>query len=352
HERETVAALSANPSVLWAHPNFVRRIQATPNDPSFPSQWGLQRIQAPLAWDFATGARSVVVAVLDTGVDLNHPDLQGRLVPGRNIVNPGAPPQDDSSHGTHAAGTIAAIRNNSLGIAGVASGVSIMPIKVLEADGSGTDTDVAAGIRWATDNGARVINMSFGGPEPSDLVDEALSYATARGVVFVVAAGNEGGSALRYPAATEPSIAVGATTETDGRASFSNFGSWVDLGAPGVNILSTSWSAGTSTYRAASGTSMAAPHVAGVIGLLLSVKPDLTISEIDTILKYTVDPVAGEGIGAGRLNAARAVGAVAQPSTASSTSGFSSAPTTDTPAAEYRPLDLSRLLPLRISSRS
>ncbi|MPZ15143.1 MAG: S8 family serine peptidase, partial [Chloroflexi bacterium] len=143
HERETVAALSANPSVHWAHPNYVRRIQATPNDAWFPEQWGVRKIQAPLAWDFATGARSVVVAVLDTGVDLNHPDLQGRLVPGRNILNPGAPPQDGSGHGTHAAGTIAAIMNNGFGIAGVASGVSIMPIKVLEADGSGTDTHVA-----------------------------------------------------------------------------------------------------------------------------------------------------------------------------------------------------------------
>lgn len=310
-EVEAAKGLASRPEVLWAEPNYIRRSQVASNDPLFTQQWGLQKIQAPSAWETTSGTSSVTVAVVDTGVDLRHPDLQGKLLTGRNLLQPDAAPQDDGGHGTHVAGTIAATLNNNIGIAGVAAGVSILPVKVLRNTGSGKDTNVAAGIRWATDNGARVINMSFTGVETSAVLNEAVTYAASRNVVLVVAAGNEGSSNPSYPAATEPAIAVAATDPSDRRASFSNFGPWVDVAAPGTDVLSTHWDGG-STYRADSGTSMAAPHVTGVIALLLSVRPGLTIAEIEGILKVTADPLNEPGIGVGRVNAAKAVAAAIQ----------------------------------------
>jgi thermitase len=312
-EMESVQLLARDSGVVWAQPDFMRHVDATPNDPRFRDQWGLQRIQAPSAWDVTTGVSSIIVAVLDTGVDLAHPDLLDRLVAGYNFFQPDELPMDDSGHGTHVAGTIAATSNNAQGIAGVASGVSIMPIKVLNSRGAGRDSRVAQGIRWAVDNGARVVNMSFGGPQISPALSDAVEYATSRGVVLVVAAGNEGSDAPNYPGASDPVIAVAATNQNDARAVFSNYGSWVDLAAPGTSIVSTFWN-GESTYRTGTGTSMAAPHVSGVIALLLSVQPSLSPEEIDSILKSTADPLPDEDVGAGRVNASRAVAAVRLPS--------------------------------------
>jgi subtilisin family serine protease len=201
--------------------------------------------------------------------------------------------------------------NNNIGVVGVAPGVSIMPLKALNRRGVGRDSTVATAVRYAVDHGAWVINMSFGGKTESPVLDEAVAYATERGVVLVVAAGNEGRSAPSYPAATMPAIAVAATNVDDVRPAFTNFGSWVHVAAPGQAIMSTFWdTTNGSTYRSISGTSMAAPHVAGVVALMFSVRPTLTIDEIDAVLKATADPVASTGIGAGRINAAKAVAAV------------------------------------------
>ncbi|MBM2809297.1 MAG: peptidase and subtilisin kexin sedolisin [Chloroflexi bacterium] len=308
-ETRSVAALAVDPSVVWAQPNYVRRADSTPNDPRFRDQWGLQRIQAPTAWDITTGVASVVVAVLDTGVDLDHPDLRDRLVPGYNFFQPDELPMDDSGHGTHVAGTIAATANNSTGIAGVASGVSIMPIKVLNSRGAGRDSRVAQGIRWAVDHGANIVNMSFGGQDISPVLSEAVEYASSSGVVLVVAAGNEGGSEPNYPGATDSAIAVAATNSRDRRAMFSNYGSWVDIAAPGTQIVSTYWD-GASTYRAGTGTSMATPHVTGVIALMLSLKPGLSPAEVEEILKANADPLPDDDVGSGRVNAARVLASI------------------------------------------
>jgi thermitase len=305
-ELATVAYLASRKEVVWAQPNYLRHAGATPNDPIFGQQWGMQRIQAPQAWDVTTGSPGVIVAIVDTGVDLNHPDLQGKLVEGRNFLDPDQPPQDDGGHGTHVAGTIAGTMNNATGVAGVASGASIMPVKVLRANGSGKDSTVAAGMRWAIDRGARIINMSFSGAEVSPILTEAVAYAQSRNVVLVVAAGNESSASPTYPAATDPVIAVAATDQQDRRANYSNYGDWIDIAAPGTGIWSTYWS-GASSYRADTGTSMAAPHVTGVIALLLSLRPELTPTDVEAILRSSADPLPDAGLGAGRLNAARAV---------------------------------------------
>jgi len=305
-EVDLAAELATRAGVAWAQPNFIRRVSMIPNDPLFDRQWGLRKIDAPGAWETTLGSASVVIAVIDTGVDLAHPDLQGRLVPGRNFLDADQPPQDDGGHGTHVAGTIAATINNAQGVAGVAPGTSIMPIKALKANGSGRDSVVAQGVRWAADNGARIINMSFGGTEISPVLTESIAYAARKGIVTVVAAGNEGADTPSYPAATAPNISVAATDQGDHRGSYSNYGDWIVISAPGSGIWSTFW-AGQSSYRIDNGTSMAAPHVSGVIALMLSMRPNLTIAEITSILKMTADPVPEPGSGAGRVNAAKAV---------------------------------------------
>lgn len=303
--------LSARQDVEWAQPNYIRQAQFLPNDPLFDQQWALARIQAPEAWEMSLGSPSITVAVVDTGVDLGHPDLQGRLIEGWNVLDPSSPPSDDGGHGTHVAGTIGAIVNNNIGVAGIASGVSIMPVKVLTGKGSGKDSDVATGMQWAVDRGARVINLSFNGYQRSRLLQEAVTYASSRDVIVVAAAGNDARSNRSYPAAIQPAIAVAATNDQDQRADYSNFGDWIDIAAPGDRILSTSWD-GQSTYRSDSGTSMSASQVSGVVGLLLSVRPALTTGDVRTILKSVADPVPGGGLGAGRLNAARAVRAAVE----------------------------------------
>ena len=313
-EASVVDALLQSPEhVVWAQANYVRRAQAISNDPLFPQQWGMQKIQALAAWDVTLGSPSVIVAIVDTGVDLSHPDLQGRIVDGRNFLDPDQPPQDDGGHGTHVAGTIAASLNNSLGIAGIAPGVSIMPVKALTADGRGRDSTVAASMRWAIDNGARIVNMSFSLrlAEVSPVLTEAVAYAESRNVLLVVAAGNDGSSSPTFPAATDPVISVAATDENDRRAFFSNYGEWITVSAPGTGIMSTTWD-GNSNYGSESGTSMAAAHVTGVAALMISLRPELGVSEVKALLRASSDPLPDFGMG-GRLNAAKAVNAVGRP---------------------------------------
>jgi RHS repeat-associated protein len=310
------------PEVEYAEPNYMMYAVVTPNDPQFFQQWGLNNtgqsggtpdadIDAPEGWDVTTGQTSTVMAVVDTGCDLNHPDLQGKFIAGHDFINDDSDPWDDNGHGTYVAGILGASTNNTVGGAGVLWQNQIMPLKVLGSDGSGSYEDVVSAILYAADNGVDVVNMSLGGSDPSDTLLDAMEYAYNAGVVLVSAAGNDNGGVL-YPAAyTQFGIAVAATDHNDQRASFSNYGSEVDVAAPGVNIYSTWWD---DTYSSASGTSAATPFVSGLAGLLLSQDPALLPAEVEAKLKSTSEDVniatyPGNDVylGAGRINAHQAV---------------------------------------------
>ncbi len=278
----------------------------------------LPRISAPAAWDITTGSASVTVAVVDTGVYAAHPDLRQNMLAGANFVDGTNDASDDEGHGTHTAGIIAAIGNNRRGVAGVCWQCKILPVKALDDRGAGSAVDVSAGIRYAADRGAKVINLSLGGENDSRLLHDSIIYATSRGALVIVAAGNEAlsGNPVEYPAAYNEVIAVGATDYNDAHASFSNYGDYLDIAAPGVDIGSTIWFNGESEpYASASGTSEAAPFVGGVAALVWSVNPSLSNQQVRQILLSTADDLGAPGrdayFGAGRVNAYRAVQAAA-----------------------------------------
>lgn len=320
------------PGVRFVEPNYVLTICATPNDPYFSSQYGPQKIQANLAWDIWNPVAPVIIAILDTGVDNTHPDLTNKILrDAQGIVGYNAQTgvrsdaSDDHGHGTHCAGIAAAQINNGIGIAGIAgwngaagsdfSFTKIMPVKVLSAWGSGTTDQIAAGVIWAADNGANVISMSLGGPGSTTLAN-AISYAWNKGCVVVCAAGNSGSSTPTYPAAYPQSIAVAATDANDVLTSFSNWGSWVHVAAPGASILSTTptytATAGYPTYyHTLSGTSMACPHVSGEAALIWSANPMLTNADVKALILNNTDPYTpynGRTIAGGRVNVYRALG--------------------------------------------
>ena len=345
---EAAAQFEKLEGVEYAEPNCYRETCVTPNDPNFASQWGLAKINCPAAWDRVTGSPNIVVAVIDTGVDLDHPELAPLLVQGTDMVNlgtnPTAPngfhfegdfngvdndPQDEVGHGTHVAGTIACLSNNAVGVAGVTWSCRIMPVRVLarivnnanssDVRGTGSSTDIAAGIRWAVDHGARVINMSLGGSTDTQVERDAVAYAIAHNVVVVAALGNGGiGAPTSFPAAYPDVIAVAAIDSSDHRASFSQVGSHIDISGPGVNVLSTVWD---NSYTTMSGTSMATPHVAGVAALVLSCNSSLSAAQVGDILRQTArplrdnpaDPVPNNNYGFGCVDAQAAVNRACPP---------------------------------------
>lgn len=304
--------------VKLAQPRYHYRTSARPADPRLAELWAIERIRAEEAWEISTGHPDVVVAVLDTGADRFHPDLASSLVEGMSFVTGESTIDDYHGHGTHVSGTIAAVANNGLGIAGLAYFCKVMPVKVLDMQGGGYTDWIAAGIRYATDRGARVINMSFGGwssGTPDLMLKEACEYAAARGVVLVAAAGNSSADVRNFEPASYPEvIAVGASAPDDTMAGFSNWGEKLELSAPGVEILSTSPGGSHISW---SGTSMACPHVAALAALVASVDPALASSDIRRILVESADDIGTPGrdlsSGYGRINASRALRAASPP---------------------------------------
>ncbi|HZH98586.1 MAG TPA: S8 family peptidase, partial [Fimbriimonadaceae bacterium] len=300
---QAIAYYRSLPSVEFAEANYVRKALFRPNDSLYSQMWPMSKINIERAWDVAQGAPTVVIAVLDTGVDLTHPDLVGKLVQGTDTIDNDSDPSDTQGHGTHVAGTVAANTNNGIGVAGVGFNCRIMPIRVLGNSG-GSDATVAAGITYAVNNGAKVINMSLGGPAPSTTLQNSMQFAVSRGVLPVAAAGNDGVTDPGYPAFYDEAIAVAATDQNDARASFSNYGDWVDVAAPGQGILSTTLGGG---YGMNSGTSMACPHVAGHAGLLYAyMGANATPASVRAQIENTADNV-GAFVRKGRINVARSI---------------------------------------------
>ena len=319
-----VAALSVSPAVQWAEVSAEARVFAPPpgEDPYRAELWGLDAIQAPDAWSTETGSCSTLVAIIDTGFRTGIADLAGRLREdlGRDFAEDDLDPFDRHGHGTHVGSTVAAAADNSTSIAGVAPDVCIFAVKVLTDDGSGSFEDVAEGVVYAADAGASVMNLSLGCDcEPQQVLEDALEYAAARNVVIVAASGNDSLDQLGYPASSPTTIAVGAVDESLDLASFSNYGPGQDLVAPGVDVVSL-FPDGESCEG--SGTSMAAPHVAGVVALMRSQEPNLPREEVRQRLRAGARdlgvPGPDERFGAGLVNASSAVGGGGSPATCSS----------------------------------
>ncbi|MBS4222817.1 S8 family serine peptidase [Lederbergia citrea] len=290
--------LLKNKEVEFVEPNYEITKAYTPSDPGYKSQWHLKKIQAPKAWDITKGSSAIKVAVIDTGVQTNHPDLKGKIVSAKNITG-GSPQQ----HGTHVAGTIAASINKK-GVVGVAPNVKIMPINVFYGSSAYTD-DIVEGIVYAADKGADVINMSLGSYGYSYYMDVATAYAKSKGAIIIAAAGNDDTSMVAYPAGLSSVLAISATNQNDYITSFSNYGSHIALAAPGQGIYST---VSGSTYAYMDGTSMAAPVVSGVAALVLSKNPILSPDQVETILEDSADYVGSYYFyGYGRVNAHKAL---------------------------------------------
>jgi thermitase len=310
---EMIGLYRRTAGVAYAEPNYiVHALETTPDDPRFGDQWALSKIGAPAAWDIVTGTNDIVIAIIDTGIDYHHPDLDdGRYVGGYDFINEDDDPMDDEGHGTHVTGIATADTNNGEGIAGVAWNSRFMAVKVLDAGGSGTDYDVADGLVYAATEGAHVANLSLGGALGSFTLENAMQYAYDAGVVMACAAGNDYGYGVSYPAAYDSyCLGVAATTVSDQRAAFSNYGPEVDVGAPGVDI----WSTTGGSYESWGGTSMATPHVAGLAALILAQDPDLSVDQVFAAIRGSADDVNAETLpgeddylGTGRINAFRAL---------------------------------------------
>jgi len=349
--KKAVEEYKTDSNVEYVEPNYYYYSCNTPNDTFLDKQWGLNQsfdydIDGPEAWDIETGDNNIIIAIIDSGVDYNHPDIKDNIwrnndetingedtdlngydddIVGWDFFNNDNDPIDDNGHGTHCAGIAAASSNNGIGVAGVSWDCKIIPIKILNRDGKGQISDAASAIFYAYENGARVISLSFGNTFPSKLLNEVINYVTNRGVVVIAAAGNDNKDKKFYPASYENCIGVSATDDRDLKASFSNYGDWVDIAAPGVNILSTmptyqvqlNEEGYKENYDYLSGTSMSTPFVAGVASLVLSENSTLTSKKVREKLYYSADRLTDKfKIGRGRLNAYRALTRGPGPATA------------------------------------
>ena len=325
-EALTIARLKRRGDIQAATYNYPLYALDTPDDPDFAKQWGLNNIgqadgqpdadiDAPEAWDIYTGTDNITIAVIDTGVDLDHPDLKDNLIAGFDFVNDDLLPDDDNGHGSHVAGIAAAVGDNGQGITGISWRAKIMPLKILNAAGGGTTFDLAQAINYATTNGANIINMSLGGNCFDDwlAVEEAVAEAVSAGVLLIASSGNRNDSVILCPAQLEGVMTVGATDSLDERWAVnafqgSNYGREMDVAAPGKDIYSTVIDGG---YAVKTGTSMATPHVAGLAALIWSYAPTLNQVEVGDIIRTTSDDLGQAGwddyFGYGRINAWRAV---------------------------------------------
>ncbi len=339
------AELNADPDVEYAQPNYIYRPCREPNDPEFPNQYAHQLIQMAQAWDITTGSRDVVIAVIGTGVDVNHPDLKANIwtnkkeIPGNHLDddkngyvddiygwnfgdrNNDVTPEkkgglfdlySENGHETNVAGVIGGVGNNGQGVSGVNWQCSLMALRLSL---SYTSEEVAAALDYATANGARVVNMSFGGdvfgPEGDPLVKAAVDHAYAKGLLLVASAGNSYSSRPTYPASYYNVLSVASTDGEDKKTDHSSFGPWVDIAAPGTDIVTTDLGG---EYIATAGTSFSSPYVAGVAGLLLAHRPKLTAMQVRAILENTTDPLQYGDMdpnvgyaGTGRVNAYQAL---------------------------------------------
>ena len=308
--------LMADGMITYAEDDLVVEATTLPTDPDFSDEtmsYGFSQVHALEAWDVITGSQEIVIAVVDSGIKLDHPEFAGRLVAGYDFVNDDDQADDDMGHGTHVAGLIAAGLDNGQGVAGVCPNCRLMPVKVLNKNNVGSWSQLAQGVLFAVDNGARVINMSLGASISSQTLADAVQYALDRGVIVVAAAGNNGTNAPFYPAALDGVIAVGATNNAGERWSRSNFGSYIDLVAPGSLIYSTYYDLNNiyHGYTYMSGTSMAAPFVSGVAGLLLSADGNLTAQQVTDAMLTSAEDLGAAGwdadFGYGEVNAMAAL---------------------------------------------
>jgi len=350
---------SSCPDINYAEPNFFVHLCGIPNDEDFSKQWNLYNtgqnegtpdadIDAPEAWDIETGSSDVTIAIIDSGIDYSHPDLADNIwinknenpnngvdddnngyvddVMGWDFYNNDNEPLDGFGHGTHCAGIASGVTNNSIGIAGVCWGCKIMTVQSINESGHGTWSTIANGIKYATDNGANIVSMSFGLYTFSNLLKDIVDYAYDKGVFMCASAGNDGLSEKFYPAAFENVVAVAATDNNDSKMIFyyeiwdswciSNYGEWVDVAAPGefiysamptYNVWLSDYGFGLN-YEYLTGTSMATPHVAGIAALILSKNPSYSPKEVRSIIRSNVDPYSSDVyIGTGRINAYKAL---------------------------------------------
>lgn len=341
------AQLKQNPDIAWTQPNrwrYAQAVEVTPNDIYYRperndrhyQQWYLYMINANYAWSLSKGGAAMTVAVVDSGADFHHPDLKDRLLPGRTIITqsdytPPADGMDDNGHGTHVAGLIAAMSNNETGICGTSWLGKLLPVKVLNNKGEGTDADIAAGIIWAADQGARIINLSLGGADDDgsvpQVLQDAVTYAHQQGCLVIAAAGNSGDNSIFYPASLDYVVSVAATDPWDRRADYSTYNAYVDLAAPGgagstlfdiaTGIISTYWSPNSEAldslsgpeagdYAVTAGTSMAAAITSGAALVLWSHEPAATAEDIENTFKNTAVDIGPAGpdvqTGSGRID--------------------------------------------------
>jgi subtilisin family serine protease len=346
NELEIAAQLSREAGIAFAEPNYLYSVFTTsPDDPSYlnGSQWAHQNIHSAAAWDLSTGSNTITIAIVDSGIDEGHPDLAGKIVPGYDFVDKDPDPHDENGHGTHVAGIAAAITNNETGVAGMSWGARIMPIRTMGANGTGYNSDITAGINWAYQNGAKIINLSLGGPDYSQAMQDAINAAHAAGTLVVAAMGNcrMGGSdcpgvnPVMYPAANNNVFAVSSVTRTDTYAYYSQFGAQVDIAAPGGQMSNyhdangiystmptypvylTSKYSYSRNYDYLHGTSQATPYVAGLAALVWSANLALTPDEVQNAIQSNADDIGDPGwdqnYGYGRINAWATLAAVGLP---------------------------------------
>jgi len=307
-----IEAITKKAGIKYAEPNATHTAFATPNDPRFGDQYAPQQVSADEAWDTTMGSNDVTVAVIDTGAQYSHPDLAGNYAsnPGKDFADGDSDPAPDAPqeeyHATHVSGIVAGVVDNGTGVAGMGNS-QLINGRTLDESGSGSTADIADAIQWAADQGVDVINMSLGGGGYTDTMKNAVSYAYDNGVLVVCAAGNDGRGSVSYPAAYSECLAVSAVDSSENLARFSNYGSEIELAAPGVDVLSTTTET-RGSYETLSGTSMACPVVSGVAGLALA-QWDVTNADMRSHLKATAEDIglSSDQQGSGQVDANAAV---------------------------------------------